>query len=199
MITIMAKRPRFDYSADYFSTSYQYEDELLQLHCDLIKSILNQHIQSQREYVQKLYRDEIQRFGIPLKIIPIQNISVGTSQPALKSIYMLEFHPTISSISSISAALHTSYRGLLHMHQPKTITERVVLEIKLFQCAQRLWDKKPSHGSTYSNHVKKDVFSEVFVEDPLFVCEIGESLTALKDVRGVVYLFIRQISLNLNK
>ena len=154
------------------------------MYFELIKSIIDNQICDQRAYVQTLHRDDKKPHGVPFKVVPIQSIAVNNSHPVLKNIFMLEFHPSVAIISSVPVALHNAYQELLHVHPPKTTHERIKLEIHLFEVAQEKWIKKKPFGWTYSDKVKNDLLSEVFVEDPMFVSEIGNSLNPLKSIRG---------------
>lgn len=62
-------------------------------------------MEQQREYTQKVCREGDEEFGLPLCIIPKQPISVNLSRPALKNVYMLEFHPSLAVASKIPEAL----------------------------------------------------------------------------------------------
>lgn len=178
----------FNFSDMYFVDSYTMECKILDLQCSVIKSVIEDHITEQRDYLQKLHRDEKQRFGMPLKVVPIQNISVNTSRPALKDIFMLEFHPTLSTITMIPFAIQKAYRELLHMHQSKNVSDQKHLELQLLEAVQKHWSEQLVLGSSYSNQMRKDIFCDVFVDDPLFISEIGESTTILKAGRGTRFL-----------
>ncbi|XP_057314205.1 uncharacterized protein LOC130655465 isoform X2 [Hydractinia symbiolongicarpus] len=184
MMTIMKQRPRIDFNEKYFVKAYQYETLLLRSHCDLVKSIIDEHIVDQRQYIQKLYRDGQQKFGLPLKVVPIQSISVNTSRPALKNIFMLEFHPSLAIISSLPDVLRQAYRELIHTHQPDTTTKKVFLELKLIRTVQKCWNEKKNLSLMYSKQVNRDFFSDVFVEDPILVCQVGETMTTVENMRG---------------
>ena len=152
----------------------------------LVKTILDDHIHEQRQYTQKIQRDEKHRFGMPSKVIPVQAISVNTSRSVLKDIFMLEFYPTVSMVASIPAAIMKSHREMMHMFQPESVTGSVKLEISLVEEILKEWNSKKSPGRLYAQQTRKDVLSEVFIDDPMFVCEVGESMTALKDLRGII-------------
>ncbi|XP_066913096.1 uncharacterized protein [Clytia hemisphaerica] len=184
LVNIMYQRPRFNFTHGYFIESYQLECKLLEEKCKIIKLILDDHIQEQRHYTQIINRDEKRYYGMPGPMIPVQAISVNTSRPVLKDIFMLEFHPTISTIAAVPSAILKSHRELIHMFQPESITDEVNLELSLVLEISKEWTTKDSFGNSYSAQTRKDVFSEIFIEDPMFVCEIGDSLTAQHDSRG---------------
>lgn len=184
MMTIMKQRPRIDFNEKYFVKAYQYETLLLRSHCDLVKSIIDEHIVDQRQYIQKLYRDGQQQFGLPLKVVPIQSISVNTSRPAIKNIFMLEFHPSLAIISSLPGVLRQAYRELIHTHQPDTTTKKVFLELKLIRTVQKCWNEKKNLSLMYCKQVNRDFFSDVFIEDPMLVCQVGETMATVENKRG---------------
>lgn len=183
--TIIYKRPMFNFEEDlYFVDSYTMQCKILELQYSVVKSVIDDHITEQRDYLQKLHRDEKQRFGMPLKVVPVQNIAVNTSRPALKDVFMLEFHPTLSTITLLPFAIEKAYRELLHMHQARSVSDQLDLYVQLLESVKKHWDEQATLGSSYSNQTRKDIFCDIFVDDPLFICEIGESLTAQKGSRG---------------
>ena len=171
----MHKRVRIDYNDKYFTKAYRLESQLLEAYIKLVKNIVDEQIDDQRCYIQKLYRDNIRRFGIPLKVIPIQNIAIQTNKSVVKPVYMLEFHPSLALIGSIDDAIRKSLDELMHMYQPKTTLEKLELEMLLLETLQTLWKKKNSLTKSYSLQTERDIFSDLFVEDPIFVCEVGRS------------------------
>ena len=185
----MYQRPRFNFSNQYFIESYQLECKLLEEKYKFIKQVLDDHIQEQRHYKQTINRNETHCHGMPPKVIPVQPISVNTSRPALKDIFLLEFHPTIAIISNIPSALLKAHRQLLHMFQPDCVATSVKLEISLVEEAMKEMNTNKGFGGDYSNCTRKDIFSDVFIEDPMFVSEVGESLTNTKDNKGKVFSF----------
>ena len=195
----MYQRPRFNFSDQYFIKSYQLECKLLEEKYKFIKHVLDEHIQDQRHYKKTINRNETHCFGMPPKIIPVQPISVNTSRPALKDIFLLEFHPTIAIISNIPSAFLKAHRQLLHMFQPESIATSVKLEISLVEEAMKELSRNKSFGSDYSNSARKDIFSDVFIEDPMFVSEVGESLSASKDNKGRLPLRIKWFHFSLTK
>uniref|UniRef100_A0AC11EJI6 Uncharacterized protein n=1 Tax=Ovis aries TaxID=9940 RepID=A0AC11EJI6_SHEEP len=80
---IMHRCPRFDFSHPYFIKAYREECTCLRLHLQLVRGILNQQIECQREYVQRLWQkghpDASNTFGLPLNIICKQLISINNS------------------------------------------------------------------------------------------------------------------------
>lgn len=174
----MHKRARIDYTDEYFVKAYKLESQLLEAYIKLIKNIVDEQIDDQRCYIQKLYRDNIRRFGIPLKVIPMQNIAIQTNKNVVKPVYMLEFHPSLALIGSIHAAIHKSLDELKQMYQPKTTLEKIELEILLLETLQTLWKKKNSLTKSYSQQTERDIFSDLFIEDPIFVCEVGRSTSS---------------------
>ncbi|XP_041043277.1 uncharacterized protein LOC121277708 [Carcharodon carcharias] len=177
---IMHKRPRFNLSSEYFVKTYQAECACLKLHLQLIRDILNKQIDDQREYVQRIWRDDRgaemgMEFGLPLNIITKQPIAINNSCPALKKIYLLEFHPSLGLASRVLKTLEHAYWELHHIHRPKSADESISLEKQVLNLALEKWAALEKPESSYSLQVQKDLFSGVFIEDPLFVRDIGFS------------------------
>lgn len=177
MVNVMHARPRYDFSADYFVKIYRAECVNLRLHCNLIKSILDKQIDDEREYIQKVCReDNPALFGLPHRIIPQQHIAVNTSRPALRYVYMLEFHPSLALASRVSESLQNALKMFIQLHKPKSTGEIISLERGLYEVVQKEWDSQEPTGHSFAQQTQKDLFSEVFVEDPIFVCEVAQSL-----------------------
>nr|KAI8733110.1 hypothetical protein BgiMline_029055 [Biomphalaria glabrata] len=171
---IIHQRPRFDLEADYFVHIYRTEFSILRQHASLVKSILDKQIEAQREYIQRVTREGDTEYGLPHQIIPKQPIAVNLSRPALKSVYMLEFHPTLAIASRIPLALKHAFWELHEIHKPNTLSSSLLMEKQLLQVALEEWEGLPPLGSTYSMQVQKDLFSPVFAEDPLFMSELAQ-------------------------
>ncbi|XP_060710579.1 uncharacterized protein LOC132835226, partial [Hemiscyllium ocellatum] len=181
---IMHKRPRFNLSSEYFVKTYQAECTCLKLHLQLISDILNKQIDEQREYVQRIWRDGGRtekgvEFGLPLNIIAKQPVAINNSCPALKRIYLLEFHPSLGLASRILNTLERVYWELHHIYRPKTADECISLEKQVLNLALEKWVAMEKIESCYSLQVQKDLFSGVFIDDPLFVRDVG--LSFMKD------------------
>ncbi|XP_059501211.1 uncharacterized protein LOC125452245 [Stegostoma tigrinum] len=181
---IMHKRPRFNLSSEYFVKTYQAECTCLKLHLQLISDILSKQIDEQREYVQRVWRDGGRmemgiEFGLPLNIIAKQPVAINNSCPALKKIYLLEFHPSLGLASRILNTLERAYWELHHIHRPKTADDSISLEKQVLNLALEKWLAMEKLESCYSLQVQKDLFSGVFVDDPLFVRDVG--LSFMKD------------------
>ncbi|XP_038054173.1 uncharacterized protein LOC119726519 isoform X2 [Patiria miniata] len=179
---IAYQRPRFDLKADYFVRTYRAECRCLRLHCALIKSVLDQQISDQREYIQKVCRDgEQHQTGMPFRIIPKQPVSINISRSALQYVYLLEFHPSLALASRVPQALTQAYNELVHAHQPRSVTESILIEKKILEIAQREWEHLQPIGSAFSNQIQRDLFADVYAEDPSFMCEISQSMMASLD------------------
>ncbi|PVD25251.1 hypothetical protein C0Q70_15749 [Pomacea canaliculata] len=178
---VMHRRPRFDFQAAYFVRTYRTECTILQLESRLVKSILDKQIEEQREYTQRVCREGEALFGLPSRVIPKQPISVNLSRPALKNVYMLEFHPTLAIARHIPEAIQYANWELQQIHKPETIHDSLMLEKQLFEVAQKEWDNMPGPGKSYSAQMDKDLFSGTYVEDPLFICELAQHLVAQQE------------------
>ncbi|XP_058163219.1 uncharacterized protein [Dasypus novemcinctus] len=179
---IMHRCPRFDLSHPYFIKAYRDECTCLRLHLQLVRGILNQHIECQREYVQRLWQedhlDDSDKFGLPLNIICQQFISINNSCPALKNIYLLEFHPSLGLASLIPKALEHLLGEYLHAHRPSSASGRTLLEKHVLRLALDLWLTPAVPEAWYSAQLQKDLFSAKVMGDPFLVLEIG--MLALK-------------------
>ncbi|XP_054554135.1 uncharacterized protein LOC119251499 [Talpa occidentalis] len=179
---IMHRRPRFELSHPYFTKSYQDECACLRLHWQLVRGILNQQIENQREYVQRLWQedrsDDSNKFGLPLNIICKQLISINNSCPALKNIYLLEFHPSLGLASLIPRTLEHLLREARCACRPTSASGLTLLERRILRLALDVWLTPAKPESAYSAQLQKDLFSAKVMSDPFLVQEIG--LLALK-------------------
>ncbi|KAB1275593.1 uncharacterized protein Cadr_000010141 [Camelus dromedarius] len=179
---IMHRCARFDLSQPYFIKAYRDECACLRLHLQLVRGLLNQHIECQREYVRRLWQDshpdDSTTFGLPLNIICKQLISINNSCPALKNIYLLEFHPSLGLASCISRALEHLLREARHTCRPRSASALTSLERHVLQLALDVWLTPAKPESWYSTQLQKDLFSAKVMGDPFLVGEIG--LLALK-------------------
>ncbi|EMP38038.1 hypothetical protein UY3_04797 [Chelonia mydas] len=182
---IMHKRPRFDLSLRYFVNTYNDECICLRLQLQLVREICNQHIDAQREYVQKIWRKDqtggISEFGLPHNIIAKQLISLNNNCPTLKNIYLLEFHPSLGLASLIPKALEYVSQEFYNICRPKTPSEATSLEKQVLQLAVDEWLTMEKPESSYSSQIQKDVgsictfylFADTLLEDPLLVRDIA--------------------------
>ncbi|KAF1558479.1 hypothetical protein FQV10_0004455, partial [Eudyptes schlegeli] len=177
---IMHKRPRFDLKLEYFVNTYKDECICLQLHLQLLRDIVNQQIDAQREYVHKIWREgqrgDISEFGLPYNVITKQLISLNTSRPTLKNIYLLEFHPSLGLVCVIPKALEYTYQEFYSICRPKTASKASNLEKQVLQLVVDEWLTMEKTETFYSSQIQKDLFAEVLLEDPVLVQEIALSL-----------------------
>ncbi|XP_074043407.1 uncharacterized protein LOC141487779 isoform X2 [Macrotis lagotis] len=177
MTDIMHHRPRFDFSHPYFEETYRDECINLRLHLQLVRDIFNRHIESQREYVQRIWRHgqkgSINEFGLPPNIICKQLISINNSCPTLKNIYLLEFHPSLGLASLIPAALQYLFQEFCHIYKPHTAHGITILEKQVLQLALDTWQSVRKPESLYNAQLQKDLFSDAVMGDPFLVVEIG--------------------------
>ncbi|XP_044282691.1 uncharacterized protein LOC123021718 [Varanus komodoensis] len=181
---IMHRRPRFDFHLGYFVNTYQDECVCLKLHLQLVKDILNQQIDSQREYNRKVWRDGpkggICEFGLPPYIVPKQLIAVNNSPTALKNVYLLEFHPSLGLVSLIPKALAHVLQEFQQICWPRTASEAINLEKCVLQLALDAWLTMESPECFYGSQLQKDLFSDILVEDPSLIRDIA--LSALNSI-----------------
>ncbi|XP_055490903.1 uncharacterized protein LOC129696855 [Leucoraja erinacea] len=114
-------------------------------------------------------------FGLPLSVICKQPVAINNSCPALRKIYLLEFHPSLGMAACVRRALEHAYSELCHTHRPRTADGSIDLEKQLLHLAIAKWAAMDKHDSPYSLQVQRDLFAGVFIEDPLFVRDVGRS------------------------
>ncbi|OXB71128.1 UNVERIFIED_CONTAM: hypothetical protein H355_008315, partial [Colinus virginianus] len=177
---IMHKHPRFDLELEYFVNTYKDECICLQLHLQLLRDIVNQQIDVQREYIHKIWRKGqkggINEFGLPYNVITKQLISLNTSCPTSRNIYLLEFHPSLGLVCSIPKALECIYQEFYSICRPRTASRAIKLEKQVLQLVLDEWLTMEKPESFYSSQIQKDLFAEVLIEDPVLMQEIALSL-----------------------
>ncbi|EHH53474.1 hypothetical protein EGM_14121 [Macaca fascicularis] len=164
MTDIVHRRPRFDLSHPYFVKAYREECTCLRLHLQLVRGILTQQIERQREYVQRIWRedhlDNSNTFGLPLNIVCKQLISINNSCPASKNIYLLEFHPSLSLVALIPKALEHLFQEACHAYRPTSASGLASLERHVLQLALGLWLTPATPEACYSAQLQKDTKKE---------------------------------------
>ncbi|XP_034419431.1 uncharacterized protein si:ch73-242m19.1 [Cyclopterus lumpus] len=177
---IMHSRPQLDLNQDYFVQAYRAHIGCLQSHQQLIRDILDNQIENQRQYLQRIWRDDrngsAHDFGIPPKHIPKHLVSLGGSGPALMSTFLLEVHPSLCLSSAVYHGLVQAHAELCQLHRATGVTETLALRRQLLRRAQRRWKHLAPPGAAYSPQMQKDLFSGVFFEDPISVQKVGLSL-----------------------
>ncbi|XP_075058991.1 uncharacterized protein LOC142144265 [Mixophyes fleayi] len=173
---IMCRRPRFDIGAKYFLEAYRDDCQCLRLHLQLVRNVLNSQIESQREFVQKVWRDGrkggFYEFGLPLNIVTKPLVSLNTSCPALKNVYLLEFHPSVGLAYLISQTLDHICQEFQHISNAKSPRQSYSVEKKVLQLALTEWSAPRDLQSSFTRNVRKDLFEEVLMEDPVTVRDI---------------------------
>nr|XP_020657015.1 transmembrane protein FLJ37396 [Pogona vitticeps] len=181
---IMYRRPRFDFQAGYFLDIYKDECTCLRLHTQLVRDVINQQVDKQRNYNHKIWRDGpkggISEFGFPPYIISKQLIALNNSLIASKNTYLLEFHPSLGLVSLIPKALGHVLQEFQQISRLKTASEAIKLEKQVLQLALDTWFTMENPESLYGLQIQKDLFTDILVEDPSVVREIVTS--ALKSV-----------------
>ncbi|XP_051252376.1 uncharacterized protein si:ch73-242m19.1 isoform X2 [Dicentrarchus labrax] len=177
---IMHSRPQLDLNQDYFVQAYRAEIGCLQSHQQLIKDILDNQIEKQRQYLQHIWRDDrkgsIHDYGLPPNYVPQHLVSLGGSSPALMNIFLLEVHPSLCLAAAIYHSLVQAHTELCQLQRATSITDKLTLRQKLLQQALQSWNSLASPGASYSAQIQKDLFSDVFFEDPILVQKVGLSL-----------------------
>ncbi|XP_064783703.1 uncharacterized protein LOC135507886 [Oncorhynchus masou masou] len=92
------------------------------------------------------------------------------------NVFLLEVHHSLSLASELYQALTQAHTELCQLHRARGVTERVTLEQRLLQRALQHWHSMDPPGAYYSSQTQKDLFSDVFMEDPSLVRAVGVSL-----------------------
>nr|XP_033794395.1 uncharacterized protein LOC117357639 isoform X2 [Geotrypetes seraphini] len=191
MTKIMYRRPRFDFGRRYFVSSYQDECFCLQLHQQLVKDVLNKQIDTQREYVQKIWRGGqkggVAEFGLPLNVISKQLVSINNSRPALKNIYLLEFHTSLGFVSLIPRALEHVFQEFEKICRPQTASQAASLEKEVLQLVLDEWLNMKLPQTAYSTQLHRDLFADVLIEDPLLMKELAFSMVESAALEGELW------------
>ncbi|KAA0710836.1 Coiled-coil domain-containing protein 162 [Triplophysa tibetana] len=179
---ITHRRPQIDFTAGYFVQAYRDMIVCLQGHKELIRQVLNNQIDEQRQYLERIWRERPNGFacdyGLPPNYIPKHLVSVGGCWPVLKSVYLLEVHPSLCLASRLYEGLEHACAELCEMYRAQTPSQKSNLEKKLLKLALHHWHILGTPGVTHSPQIQRDLFSDVFIEDPVMVRELG--LSALR-------------------
>ncbi|XP_059209493.1 coiled-coil domain-containing protein 162-like [Centropristis striata] len=174
---IMHRRPHLDLDQDYFVQVYRAEISCLQSHQQLIRDILDNQIENQRQYLQRIWRDDrkgpVHDFGLPPNYVPKHLVSLGGSSPALMNTFLLEVHPSLCLASAVYHSLVEAHTELCQLHRATSSADKLTLRQKLLQQALQSWNHLASPGASYSSQIQKDLFSDVFFEDPNMVQNVG--------------------------
>ncbi|XP_056624604.1 uncharacterized protein si:ch73-242m19.1 isoform X2 [Triplophysa dalaica] len=176
---ITHRRPQIDFTAGYFVQAYRDTIVCLQGHKELIRHVLNNQIDTQRQYLERIWRERPNGFacdyGLPPNYIPKHLVSVGGCWPVLKSVYLLEVHPSLCLASRLYESLEHACAELCEMYRAQTPSQKSNLEKKLLKLALHHWHILGTPGVTNSPQIQRDLFSDVFIEDPVMVRELGLS------------------------
>ncbi|KAG9493346.1 hypothetical protein GDO78_001317 [Eleutherodactylus coqui] len=173
---IIFRRPRFDIGSKYFREAYKDECQCLRLHLQLVRDVLKSQLENQREFVQKVWRDgrngSIYDFGVPLNIVTKPLVSLNTSCPALKNVYLLEFHPSLGLAYLISCTLDHICKEFQHICHTNTPRQSYIVEKNVLQLALNEWLAPRDLLQSFTANVHKDLFEELLIEDPVMVRDI---------------------------
>ncbi|XP_008289483.1 coiled-coil domain-containing protein 162 [Stegastes partitus] len=177
---IMHRRPQLDLDHGYFVDTYRAEISCLQNHRQLIRDVLDNQIKTQRQYLDRIWRDDrkgsFSDYGLPPNYAPKHLVSLGGSSPALMSVFLLEVHPSLCLASAVYQALTRAHAELCQLHRATSVADKLHLQQKLLRQALHSWNSLPSAGASYSSQIQKDLFSDVFVDDPVLVQKLGLSV-----------------------
>lgn len=106
MTNIIYQRVRIDLNSKYFTESYRYEVSCLSKQVSVVKLILNKMIDDMRSLSERISLDNKQ-YGLPYSIIKkyLICLSPNPEGSTMKNVYMLEFHPFLSTVNRIPEAL----------------------------------------------------------------------------------------------
>jgi len=109
MTNIIYQRARLDLSSNYFTQSYRYEVSCVSKQVSIVKIILNKMIDDMRSLTERISMDNKQ-YGLPYSLIKKYLICLSPNKEGttMKNLYMLEFHPFLSSINRIPEALQAA-------------------------------------------------------------------------------------------
>ncbi|XP_047193536.1 uncharacterized protein si:ch73-242m19.1 isoform X3 [Scophthalmus maximus] len=176
---IMHHRPQLDLNQDYFAQAYRAEIDCLRSHQQLIKDILDNQIEKQRQYLRRIWRIDRKAsshdFGLPLNYIPKHLVSLGGSSPAQMNVFLLEVHPSLCLASAVYQGLVQAHSELCQLHRATSASDKLALQRQLLRRALHSWNHLTSPGASYSPQIQKDLFSGVFFEDPLLVQKVGRA------------------------
>ncbi|CAJ1073323.1 uncharacterized protein si:ch73-242m19.1 isoform X2 [Xyrichtys novacula] len=177
---IMHSRPHLDLNQDYFVQVYRAEIDCLQIHQQLIRNILDNQIDKQRQYLHRVWRDDHKGsssdYGLPPNYTPKHLVSLGGSSPALMDVFLLEVHPSLCFASAVYEGLVQAHFELCQLHRATSSTGRLSLRQKLLQQALQSWSNLLPPRDSYSAQIQRDLFSDMFFEDPILVQNFGLSL-----------------------
>ncbi|KAK6307562.1 hypothetical protein J4Q44_G00227100 [Coregonus suidteri] len=190
---IMHRRPRLhlDMGAEYFVQAYRAEMVCMQTHQQLVRTVLDNQIDRQREYLHRVWRGGQGQgatpcdYGLPPNYAAKHLVSLGGGSPALMNVFLLEVHHSLSLASEMYQVLTKAHTELCQLHRARGVTERVTLEQRLLQQALQHWHSLDPPGAYYSSQIQKDLFSDVFMEDPSLVRAVGVSLIRSAEEHGM--------------
>ncbi|CAB1331275.1 unnamed protein product [Coregonus sp. 'balchen'] len=168
---IMHRRPRLhlDMGAEYFVQAYRAEMVCMQTHQQLVRTVLDNQIDRQREYLHRVWRGGQGQgatpcdYGLPPNYAAKHLVSLGGGRqvlvlpinyrlitvPALMNVFLLEVHHSLSLASEMYQVLTKAHTELCQLHRARGL------------------------------------FSDVFMEDPSLVRAVGVSLIRSAEEHGM--------------
>nr|CAH8857122.1 unnamed protein product [Trichobilharzia regenti] len=171
MTDLMFKRPRIDFSENYFVKAYRYECAILRQRTEVMRSILTHQILNEREYLKKVCTGKPE-FGLPPPLIEKFLIAPSTDEPVLCPIYLLEFHSSLACTPSIIEAIDESVLRAFNVLTPESQIERIKLEKRFFDYLKYEIDTLKPLGASYTAQIQRDLFSSYFIEDAIQMSEL---------------------------
>ncbi|CAH8574297.1 unnamed protein product [Heterobilharzia americana] len=171
MTDLMYKRPRIDFSENYFVTAYRYECAILRQRTEIMRSVLTHQILNEREYLKKVSTDKSE-YGLPPPLIEKFLIASSTDEPVLCPVHLLEFHPSLACTPSLIEGIDESVRIAFNIFTPESQIERVILEKNFFDYLKYEIDTLKPLGASYTAQIQRDLFSSYLIEDAIQMSEL---------------------------
>lgn len=172
---VLYLRPRIDFEEEYFAETYKLECAIVKRKAELLRNVLDNHIEERRRFCELVKKDGF-RFGLPQPIIQKVPISLVSSTSALKSVHLLEFHPTLSLGFRVLNTLDYAVTVAKRSYQPKGTTERILVERRVLEIADKILQEFSGLGDAFSEQVQRDVFSDLTVGNPYLMANIAETI-----------------------
>eukprot|EP00698_Gefionella_okellyi_P023644 TRINITY_DN8133_c0_g1_i2.p1 TRINITY_DN8133_c0_g1~~TRINITY_DN8133_c0_g1_i2.p1 ORF type:complete len:2292 (-),score=619.73 TRINITY_DN8133_c0_g1_i2:5038-11871(-) len=139
---LLALRPRFDLTADYFMQSYASEIVSMGLHYNLVRDVVTACVEDETKVCQQLNtqlsaaRPLPPQFGFADLPTSVQNVSLTRGGPQIGA---LDFYQCLAHVTEIPALLARTYSDLERVHQPQTALHASMLYRVMLQQSHVEW------------------------------------------------------------
>ncbi|XP_065836956.1 uncharacterized protein [Oscarella lobularis] len=200
---VFLRRPKFDPTSEHFVTAYREESTCLQLEKNLMKKVLNEQIDRQRVYIQKIRSDSSSTendFGLPFNSVEGRLISVHSDRSQLKPLNLFEFHPSLSLCTLIQNGISQAFKEILCLFDVKSPTVAVLLHRELLEIAWKSWDVLDVLSiSRYSREIQSNIFSSKFIEDPHCLEKVAANCESSGEFENAIVARIRLLEVIWNR